>query len=145
VHRRRHSRHLARDEDVDGQLGVVLAAMKHFIYLCVLLAGCASQPRYKQIDYSSPPPEGWPALREYVTYGTREYVTKECKRNPANTDESYDGCALAYLDGLRCDIYLSSHDPELIKHERDHCKGYAHIGDAELYRREFWKWKYKQR
>jgi hypothetical protein len=118
--------------------------MLRAICLVVLLAGCVSQPRYPEIDYGTPPPIGWPQLREEFFYGSVDEVSSWCAKNPSNAGKRLAGCALIYLDAGVCQVYLSTRDDaDLIAHERSHCRGFAHVGEAGLYKAEFERWKSK--
>ena len=111
------------------------------VYLFVLLSGCATS--YPQIDYGNAPPRDWPRLTQSVMYGTESEVKAWCSRDPRLASGRKAGCALLYFDLGRCYIYLTSKDPELLKHEQAHCNGYVHVGDGDIAHRAVQDWKRK--
>jgi len=116
------------------------------LLLVVMLSGCAG-PQYTQIDYSRKPPEGWPTLRQQITYGSEEQVKRWCARAPgaAMAGDKLKGCALAYFEWNLCTIFLTSKDPEQLKHEQAHCAGYNHVGEPNLSQQAYDAWKAKQK
>jgi hypothetical protein len=115
--------------------------MRRLVYLLVLLGGCATYP---QIDYSVAPPADWPRLREESIYGTVEEVTEKCK-SFSERGGKMAGCAMVYLEQGVCVMYLSSRDPELLAHERAHCRGFAHVGDGDKVHKDFGAWKARKK
>ncbi len=106
------------------------------LLLVLLSSGCA---QLVAIDYNIAPPADWPALEERVTYTDLATVHRWC-----NTPGVYEGCSVQSFRYGLCMIYLSNKDPELLEHERAHCAGYAHAGDAPRVRAAWETWKAKQ-
>lgn len=96
------------------------------------MAGCATT-----IDMSRPPPPDWPQLEEVVASVPESEVKRVCAS--ANLMVGY-ACTKVVFPERRCYIYLASADPAVLEHERLHCRGYDHPGEASM--RDAWvKWK----
>ena len=117
--------------------------MKRLVYLAVLMCVSCAQT-YTQIDYSVAPPEGWPKLREEVVYGSEEQMKRWCGRIPEAANGKLIGCAKTYYEWDLCMIFLSTDDPEHLRHEQAHCRGYSHVGDGMAAHKAFKEWQAKQ-
>jgi hypothetical protein len=117
--------------------------MRKWIYPLVLVSGVASAQTYTQIDYSRKPPDGWPTLRQEIVYGSEEQMKRWCARLPEADSGRVIGCAKAYFEWDLCMIFLSTKDPEHLKHEQAHCMGYNHVGQPDLAKSAFEGWKKK--
>lgn len=105
-------------------------------YLAVLLlAGCTIPI---DIDYSTPPPADWPKLTERITRVPRAQIPKFCAGLGRDAYRSAS-CAITRFRLGICDIFLSTDkpsmleltdEPSMLEHERAHCRGYGHVGDA---------------
>jgi len=118
--------------------------MKKLAYLAVMLSWPALAQTYTQIDYSTPPPDGWPKLREEVVYGSDEQIKRWCSRIPEQAAGTVVGCAKVYFQWDLCMVFLSTKDPEHLKHEQAHCRGYDHVGEPNKAHRAFKEWKASQ-
>lgn len=107
-------------------------------YLLVLLAGGCATQQLVRIDYGVSPPADWPALDERLTYADTATVRRWC-----NAPGVYEGCAVTSFRYSLCMIYLANKDSALLEHERAHCAGYAHVGDAAKVRAAWELWKAK--
>ena len=112
-------------------------------YLFVLLvSGCA---QLVPIDFGNPPPQDWPALEEKVFYlDSQESLYRQCGTPPPSFTPPR-GCTLVHFGYKTCSIYLTSRDPELLEHERWHCKGYVHRNSPQNYTMAWEKWKASSR
>ena len=97
--------------------------------LVLLLCGCASTMRMVEIDYSVKPPADWPVLEERLTYADKETIQRWCNVPKHLQGRIYNCAVMSFTYGL-CMIYLSDNTPESLAHERAHCQGYGHVGDA---------------
>lgn len=97
-------------------------------WLLVLFSGAAFGQAYTQIDYGRKPPEGFPVLRQEVVYGDEEQMKRWCTRVPEAWMGKVVGCAKMHFQWDLCMIFLSTKDPEHLKHEQAHCLGYGHVG-----------------
>lgn len=114
-----------------------------YLVVLLMLAGCTSAPTYRittPIDYRAMPPADWPKLEERISYADVSTVRRWCNR-PAS---QIHGCAVVSFRYGLCMIYLSNKEPALIEHERAHCAGYAHAGEASVVRAAWERWKASQ-
>lgn len=103
---------------------------------CVLLlTGCATivQP----IDYSRPPPPDWPSLRVIEQKIGPDELARFCPRSYAAYGSRAASCARLDLSRGVCLIYTTSERPDLLEHERAHCRGYDHAGETTM--RDAWQ------
>jgi hypothetical protein len=101
---------------------------RYFRCLPVLfLVGCVT--KLVDIDYSTKPPADWPQLEERITKADVETVQRWCNMPQALRGRAFNCAVISFRYGL-CMIYLSTDDPEAIKHERAHCAGYNHVGEG---------------
>lgn len=106
-------------------------------YLVVLfLSGCA---QLVKIDYSVSPPADWPKLEEKLSYVAAQDLPKFCGPKPAQGHA--EGCSVVHFGYEVCYIYLANKAPELLEHERAHCKGYDHVGQAGRSQQAWERWK----
>lgn len=98
------------------------------ILLAMLLSGCATT-KLADIDYSTKPPADWPHLEERITRADVETVQRWCNMPKAIRGRAFNCAVVSFKYGL-CMIYLSTDDPAVLTHERAHCAGYGHVGDA---------------
>ena len=118
--------------------------MRYLIVLLLLLAGVASAQTYRiieGIDYASPPPADWPKLEERLTYADVDTVRRWCNK----PGTQIHGCAVTSFRYGLCMVYLSNQEPALLDHERAHCAGYAHPGEAQKVRAAWEGWKQNQK
>jgi hypothetical protein len=104
--------------------------MRYLIVL--LLAGCAIPRTMVEIDYNTKPPADWPVLEERITYADVATVQRWCNMPQAMRDRAFNCAVVSFRYGL-CMIYLSSNDPEALRHERAHCAGYSHVGERKAH------------
>jgi hypothetical protein len=102
-------------------------AMRYLLVL--LLTSCAIPRTLVEIDYNTKPPADWPILEERITYADVATVQRWCNMPQAMRDRAFNCAVVSFRYGL-CMIYLSSNDPEALRHERAHCAGYSHVGDG---------------
>jgi len=105
------------------------------LFACALVAGCA----VTAIDHESGPPEDWPALAVTVHERAPEFDTA-CK--VSSHAMPVLGCTVANFERRTCNIYLRFSADAVLDHERLHCLGYDHAGEAGL--RTAWA-RYKER
>ena len=105
------------------------------LVLGLTLASCAS------IDYATPPPSDWPALR-VIESVDQKAVHDYCGMG-IPLIYSIEGCTVVDFDRRTCTIYLADGATWVRTHERAHCAGYDHPSDDTL--REHWRvWKARQ-
>jgi hypothetical protein len=104
--------------------------MRYLICLTVLLSSCAIPRTLVEIDYNTKPPADWPVLEERITYADVQTVQRWCNMPQALRDRAFN-CAVVSFRYNLCMIYLSSNDPEALRHERAHCAGYSHVGEGK--------------
>jgi hypothetical protein len=96
-------------------LGLALAA----------LCGCAAM---------GPAIEDWPELAVHEHYVPRPRLLERCKKYAAFGSPPL-ACAEVNFAALRCDIWLNAGSPPaayVLRHERLHCAGHDHEGEATL-------------
>jgi hypothetical protein len=105
--------------------------MRYSICLMAMLAGCAA--RTVAIDYSVAPPADWPKLEERITKVNTDTIEKFCPGAGGGVRPlRMNGCAATRFRVGICDIYLfDPTDQGSLEHERAHCRGYGHVGDAD--------------
>jgi hypothetical protein len=100
--------------------------------LALAVAGCT------RIDYSTPPPEGFPKLTPIYAAVSDEEFRKLC---PVGSI----ACSWVYFDRGECMIYHKK-DPGTLprwvrNHEEAHCRGYGHVGEPFEAMQAFREWK----
>ena len=108
----------------------------------ILLTGCT---QLTQIDYSVRPPYDWPKLTERVVYLDLLATQNYCRMTPQMRKRGDFGCAQVNFREGTCTIYLSKQSAEALEHERAHCAGYDHVGDAGRSREAWERWKEHKR
>jgi hypothetical protein len=83
---------------------------------------------YIEIDYNRKPPADYPNLRQEVVYGDEEQMKRWCSRVPEAWQGKVIGCSKMHFEWNLCMIFLSTNNPDHLKHEQDHCLGYGHVG-----------------
>lgn len=111
--------------------------MRYYL-IVLLLTGCAT--KLVDIDYSTKPPADWPSLEERITYADVETVQRWCNMPASIRGRAFNCAVISFRHGL-CMIYLSSNDPEALRHERAHCAGYNHVGEGGKAHRELERFK----
>lgn len=107
--------------------------MRYLIVL--LLSGCVMV----KMDYSYAPPADWPKLEEKLHYIEAIDFPKFCGKLPLF--KHADGCSVVNFEYEVCYIYLVKKDDELLEHERGHCRGFDHVGQAGVSLRAWERWK----
>lgn len=106
------------------------------IFVVLLLSGCATV-----IDAGRPPPSDWPQLKETVIHTSSRVAKQLCASEKL---DYVDACTIIAFSKNECNIYTTTDDPDVMAHERMHCKGYDHVGSTTL--RDAWeKWKRETR
>jgi len=118
--------------------------MRKLLYLSVLLAGLSHAQELVPIDYSHAPPDDFPKLDERITYlDDLESLYRFCnvrKNFPAGLVKM-NGCAVLSFEYELCMIYVRPNDEASLKHERAHCAGYNHVGEAGKMQAAWENWK----
>src|SRR6185503_10386594 len=95
--------------------------------LLVLLAGCSSIDHVKV--------DGWPALEVVERYVARSELHERCKEYVTGFAMLPVACAQFDFVNRRCYVWYNADDPPTaatIEHERLHCQGYDHPGEATM-------------
>lgn len=104
------------------------------LLLVLLLTGCA---QLKAIDYSIAPPEDWPLKEIVVTQFDPGTTPPLCAQYAGHTRS----CAVINFRTGVCYISLTTNEPEVVEHERAHCRGFDHVGDLNRSRSKWEEWK----
>lgn len=105
--------------------------MKRAALALLLLSGCSV------MDYSRAPPSDWPALT--VTVERMAFGPLQAKCG-GNLFVQVLACPWVNFTARTCVIYTSTDDEAVLDHERDHCRGYNHVGDSRV--SDMWRhWK----
>jgi hypothetical protein len=102
--------------------------MKKAAWLFVLLSAPAFGQKYIEIDYDRKPPADYPTLRQEVVYGDEEQMRRWCSRVPEAWMGRVIGCSKTHFQWDLCMIFISTKNPDHLKHEQAHCEGYGHVG-----------------
>jgi hypothetical protein len=96
------------------------------------LAACTITP----IDHARLPPADWPRLAETVEIRTG--LSDVCRISGFHLGTNV-GCAVLDFEAGTCHIYLDARylSGEALMHEKMHCKGYDHPGEAVV--RQGWE------
>ena len=94
----------------------------------LLLSACST------IDYSTPPPEDFPALKitihEYDGGGAREACGARYAAWRTPMPSGLVACAEYRFDTMTCDIHVPRGNTYLLTYERAKCAGYGNAGDT---------------
>lgn len=110
-----------------GGMFALTWAVRFSRMVVLTLGGCTAQ--LVAIDYTVPPPADWPRLEEKVDRIAPEDLPKYCSGLGAAVSRSVSCAVTSFRRGI-CYIYLTRDDPDDLEHERAHCAGYGHVGDA---------------
>lgn len=89
-----------------------------------MLGGCVMTP----IDAARPPAPDWPSLDVRVQRtGADLHALCNLPRTPGGL---LVGCAVVDFRSRTCTIFTRSDDAAVTDHERQHCLGYDHPGEA---------------
>jgi hypothetical protein len=104
------------------------------LWVSISLASCT-------IVGHKPTPQGWPELVEQIERPGFWQAQQICGA-PIPFGIAV-ACAQPDLVKGICRIILTSDDPEVLEHEREHCRGKDHIGSTALadYYKEYAAWK----
>jgi hypothetical protein len=106
--------------------------MRKLAYLAVLLSGLVHGQELVAIDYNYHVPADFPKLDERITYLDQEAIYRFCnvKKNFPSGLVKIRSCAVLSFEYDLCMIYVQPNDEASLKHERAHCAGYNHVGEA---------------
>ena len=107
------------------------------IVVALVLAHGLSACALKAIDYSIHPQPDWPVKREEIVRLPAGTIPPACTAYAAGIPS----CAVANFRTGVCTIYLTTDDPAVLEHERWHCRGYDHVGEANRSRNAWEDWK----
>jgi len=119
--------------------------MKKLLAL-LLFSGFAYGQELVPIDYNFTVPSDFPKLDERITYLDQEAIYRFC-----NVKKSFPGlikirsCAVLSFEYDLCMIYVQPNDEASLKHERAHCAGYNHVGEASKTVEAWEMWKKTKR
>lgn len=123
----------------EGENNLGRKQMRYAI-LALALTGCATST-LAPIDYGNPPPADWPRLKESISRIQHADMTKYCKYRPEMAAGSVSCAVINFRDGT-CSIYLTERSKsDALHHEREHCRGYDHVGDLNRSRNAWERWK----
>ena len=116
--------------------------MKKLLYLAVFWAGVSQAQELVPIDYNFHVPSDFPKLDERITYLDQDAIYRFC-----NVKKNFPGvvkirsCAVLSFEYDLCMIYVQPNDEASLKHERAHCSGYNHVGEASKTVEAWERWK----
>ena len=106
----------------------------------VSMQAAAQTTRLVPMDYSVQIPQDWPKLEERLTIADKPTIARWCQM-PPHIAARADSCAVLDFRYELCMIYATSEDPDVIKHEREHCAGYSHQGEGRRALDAWERWK----